>query len=75
MVTSQTVQRYMGGITELVYNYLPAAPPTFLRSGHMLLTNYPENRSVRLNNAFHVFAALNQDLSLGSILGIQDYNF
>jgi hypothetical protein len=75
MVDAKTVQHYVGGTKEWIWNHLPSAPPAFLRAGSMLLTNYPANRSVRLSSSFHIFAALKDNISTGKILGVRDYNF
>jgi hypothetical protein len=58
VVNPEIIGQYNGGAKEWIWNSLPSAPPTFLRAGFLLLTNYPENRSVRLTNIFHIFAVL-----------------
>ena len=65
------IAKFDGKTKQTILNPLPSPPPTFLRGGYMLLTNYPENRSLKLNNIFNILAVLDGDQSAkGSILGI-----
>lgn len=70
MVDVNKITKFDGKTKQTILNPLPSPPPTFLRAGYMLLTTTPENRSIKLNNQFHVFAALKENQANGTILGI-----
>lgn len=69
-VEADKIAQFSGGSKQTILNPLPSPPPTFLRAGYMLLTNYPENRSIKLNSQFNLFAALKDDQAVGSILSL-----
>jgi alpha-glucosidase (family GH31 glycosyl hydrolase) len=73
-VEADKIAKFEGKTKQVIINPLPSPPPTFLRAGYMLFTNYPENRSLKLNSLFSIFAALKEDQAYGSILGIENYN-
>ena len=73
-VENREIKKYRGGRTEKIDNPLPAAPPSFVRGGHSLMTNQPGTRATKLNSKFHLFSALKKGESYTQILGIEDYN-
>ncbi len=60
-VQGEKVRKFSGKTRENLQNPLPSASLTFLRGGYSILTNYPENRSSKLSNDFHLFATLKND--------------
>jgi alpha-glucosidase (family GH31 glycosyl hydrolase) len=56
-----------------IQNPLPSAPPIFLRSGKLILTNVPATRVARLNNHYTLIAALQDNKAKGSFLAINNF--
>jgi len=67
-------EKFEGGKKAKISNPLPSAPPTFIRGGYSILTNQPNNRAIKLDSQFNLFAALKNGESFTQILGIEDYN-
>lgn len=51
---------FRGGQSSVINNQLPSPPPTFLRSGRLILVNKPATRTVDLNNNYTIIAALDE---------------
>ena len=52
---------FSGQTSSIIKNKIPSSPPLFLRSGFMIFTNIPKQRSKFLDNKFFVTAALNSE--------------
>lgn len=55
---SPELKYYKGESTYTISNELPATPPTFLRSGRLILVNEPTMRTADLSNSYTILAAL-----------------
>jgi hypothetical protein len=65
---------FEGGKSEEVSNKITTSPPLFLRSGFMVFSNKPEQRSKFLDNKFYVTAALNdKGVATNRFLTIENY--
>lgn len=65
---------FEGEKSEEISNKITTSPPLFLRSGFMIFSNKPEQRSRFLSNKFYVTAALNKEgVATNRFLTIEDY--
>lgn len=72
---NEKLRMFKGGSTENNFeNLLPETPPTFLRSGKLLIASAPATRTSKIDSNFTIYAALKNGKASGSILGISDYN-
>lgn len=58
-----------------IKNALPSPPPTFLRSGKLILTNKPATRVADLTSKFTLLSALSTQTSRSSGSFIASYDF